>query len=49
MYYVKNFTEKKSNRILQIVINESNRFNKNSNVWTNKVKALLQNTGFYDV
>ena len=49
MYYVKIFTEKKSNCILQTVINESNSFNKNSNIWTNQVKALLQNTGLYDV
>ena len=49
MYYVNNFTEEKSNFILQTVINESISLNKNSNVWTNKVKALLQNTGFYDV
>ena len=47
-YFVKLFSEKNSNCILQTVLTEMNYIN-NPNFWTFKVKDLLQRTGFYDV
>ena len=47
-YFIKLFIDKKENCILQTVMIELDKAH-NTNLWTNKVKALLQRTGFYDI